>query len=159
MKRSCFVLGLVFVFSLHAFAQNASRVSMSSPLAVMERISQPFGQSTNVVTGEPWFHGGIDIPTPMRTPVFAAMSGVVFETGDNKSLGNYLILDHENHYKTIYAQLDEITTVKGRRVVQGETIAFSGNTGMSTGPHLHFAVYLDDEAVDPLSVLDWRGKS
>jgi murein DD-endopeptidase MepM/ murein hydrolase activator NlpD len=155
MQRICFVLGLVFVFSLHASAQNASRASISPPLAVMGRISQPFGQSTNVFTGEPWFHDGIDIPVRMRTPVFAAMSGVVFETGDSKSLGNYLILDHENHYKTIYAQLDEITVVKGRRVVQGETIAFSGNTGMSTGPHLHFGVYLDDEALDPLSVLDY----
>jgi murein DD-endopeptidase MepM/ murein hydrolase activator NlpD len=154
MKRSCFVLGLVFVFSLRAFAQNVSRVSMSPPLAVMGRITQPYGQSTNVVTGKPWFHNGIDIQTRMRTPVFAAMSGIVFETGYSESLGNYMILEHENNYKTIYAQLDEITAVKGRRVVQGETIAFSGNTGLSTGPHLHFGVYLDGKALDPLSVLD-----
>jgi murein DD-endopeptidase MepM/ murein hydrolase activator NlpD len=62
-----------------------------------------------------------------------------------------MILD-QNRYKTVYARLDEIAAVKGRRVARGETIAFSGNTGLSTGPHLHFGVYLDGEAPDPLSV-------
>jgi murein DD-endopeptidase MepM/ murein hydrolase activator NlpD len=138
---------------LHAFGQSTSRVSMAPPLAAMENITQAYGPSTNFMTGKPWFHDGIDILTPSRTPVLAAMSGIVSETGENRSLGNYIIVDHGNRYTTIYAQLDEIAAVKGRRVAQGETIAFSGNTGLSTGPHLHFGVYLDGEAVDPLSVL------
>jgi murein DD-endopeptidase MepM/ murein hydrolase activator NlpD len=139
--------------SVGVFAQTAARVSMALPLSTMGTITQPYGQSTNFLTGRPWLHDGIDIQTPLRTPVLAAMSGLVFGTGYSESLGNYVILDHGNKYKTIYAQLDEIVAVKDRRVVQGETMALSGNTGLSTGPHLHFDVYWDGEAVDPLSVL------
>jgi murein DD-endopeptidase MepM/ murein hydrolase activator NlpD len=156
MKKICLIFCLLV--SLHAFAQDTGRVpAMTQPLAVMGNITQPFGESTNFMTFEPWFHDGIDILTPMRTPVLAAMTGVVSEAGEHRSLGNYMILDHGNGYKTMYGQLDEIVAVKGRRVTQGETIAFSGNTGLSTGPHLHFGVYLEEKAVDPLPVLkgDW----
>jgi murein DD-endopeptidase MepM/ murein hydrolase activator NlpD len=148
------ILLFCLLVSLHAFAQNsASRVSMTPPLAAMGNITQPYGESTNFMTFKPWFHDGIDILTPMRTPVLAAMSGIVSETGEHRALGKYMILDHGNGYKTMYAQLDEVVAVKDRRVAQGEAIAFSGNTGLSTGPHLHFGVYLNSEAIDPLSVL------
>jgi murein DD-endopeptidase MepM/ murein hydrolase activator NlpD len=152
MKKT--ILLFCLLVSLHAFAQNRGRASMSPPLASMGNITQPYGQSTNFMTGKPWFHDGIDILTPMRSPVLAAMPGIISETGEDRALGNYMIVDHGNGYKTMYAQLDEITAVKGRRVARGETIAFSGNTGLSTGPHLHFGVYLDGEAADPLSALD-----
>jgi murein DD-endopeptidase MepM/ murein hydrolase activator NlpD len=152
MKKICLLFCMLI--SLHAFAQNStSRVSMTPPLAAMGNITQPFGESTNFMTFKPWFHDGIDIRTSMHTPVLAAMAGIVSETGTDRALGNYMILDHENGYKTMYAQLDEIAAAKGRRVAQGETIAFSGNTGLSTGPHLHFGVYLNGEAIDPQSVL------
>jgi murein DD-endopeptidase MepM/ murein hydrolase activator NlpD len=152
-------ISLIFCLlaGLHAFAQSTSRVSMTPPLAAMGSITQPYGPSTNFMNGKPWFHDGIDILIPSRTPVLAAMSGVVSETGEDRALGNYMILDHGNGYKTMYAQLDEIVAAKGRRAAQGETIAFSGNTGLSTGPHLHFGVYLNGEALDPLSVLALRG--
>jgi murein DD-endopeptidase MepM/ murein hydrolase activator NlpD len=155
MKKMSLIFCLLV--SLHAFAQNTSRVSMTPPLTAMGPITQSYGQSTNVISGKPWFHDGIDISTPNRTPVLAAMSGIVSETGNDRALGKYIILDHGNGYKTMYAQLDEIVAVKGRRVAQGETIAFSGNTGLSTGPHLHFGVYVNGKAVDPLSVLVLKG--
>jgi murein DD-endopeptidase MepM/ murein hydrolase activator NlpD len=155
MKR----ISLLFcaLVSAGVFAQTAARVSMALPLTAMGPITQPYGQSKNVVSGNPWFHDGIDIRTPMRRPVLAVLPGIVSETGDHKSLGTYIVVDHNNGYKTLYGQLDEIVAAKGRRVAQGETIALSGNTGMSTGPHLHFGVYLEGKAVDPLSVLrgDW----
>jgi murein DD-endopeptidase len=151
------ILLFCVLISIDAFAQTASQLSMALPLTTMGPVTQSFGESTNVMTGKPWFHNGIDILTPMRTPVLSVLPGVVSETGEDKSLGNYVVVDHNNGYKTMYGQLDEITAVKGRRVAQGETIALSGNTGASTGPHLHFGVHLDGKALNPLSVLrrDW----
>jgi murein DD-endopeptidase MepM/ murein hydrolase activator NlpD len=148
-------MSLLFCLLVSAgvFAQTAPQISMTLPLAAMGPITQPYGDSANFFTGAPWFHNGIDIRTNMRSPVLAAMSGIVSETGEDKSLGIYVVVDHNNGYKTIYGQLDEITVVKGRRVAQGETIALSGNTGFSTGPHLHFGVYRGEETIDPLSVL------
>jgi murein DD-endopeptidase MepM/ murein hydrolase activator NlpD len=93
----------------------------------------------------------------MRTPVLSVMAGTVFKTGEDKSYGKYVIVDHNNKYKSLYAQLDEITAVKGQYVARGETIALSGNTGMSTGPHLHFSIYFENQAIDPLSILVFTG--
>jgi murein DD-endopeptidase MepM/ murein hydrolase activator NlpD len=151
MKKTSLLFCLLV--SLNAFGQNAGGVSMIPPLAVMGNINQGYGQSTNVITGEPWFHGGIDISARTGTPVLAVMSGVVAATGEHNALGIYVIINHENNYQTLYAQLAGLIAVKGQHVTRGETIALSGNTGLSTGPHLHFSVCVEGETVDPLSVL------
>jgi murein DD-endopeptidase MepM/ murein hydrolase activator NlpD len=150
MKKA--ILILFVLISLTVFAQDARQVSMGLPLSSMGTITQSYGDSTNIRTGEPWFHNGIDISIRMRTPVISAMAGLVSEVGNDTSYGNYVIVEHDNKYKTFYAQLDEITVKKGQRVAQGETIALSGNTGLSTGPHLHFSVYYDGKTINPLSV-------
>ena len=93
-------------------------------------------------------HSGIDFAAETGTPVKAAASGLVFETGTDAYCGNYVILQHENGDMTYYAHCDEILAETGQRVEQGEQIATVGNTGGSTGSHLHFALSRDGRFVE-----------
>jgi murein DD-endopeptidase MepM/ murein hydrolase activator NlpD len=99
------------------------------------------------------FHGGIDIAVDRGTPVRAAASGYVTEAGWNDSYGYYVQIDHGYGIKTLYAHADMLVVSKGERVAQGQTIAYSGNTGRSTAPHLHFQVTQNNIPVDPLKYL------
>jgi len=97
-------------------------------------------------------HGGVDLAVPEGTPVCAADNGKVIvadEGGDGGGYGNYVILDHQNGIKTLYGHNSELLVSVGDVVEKGEIIALSGNTGNSTGPHLHFEVRENDEQVDP----------
>ena len=95
-------------------------------------------------------HGGVDLAVPEGTPVYAADNGKVIVAGNlGDGYGNYIILDHQNGYKTLYAHNSELLVSVGDMVAQGEQIALSGNTGNSTGPHVHFEIQVNDEKVDP----------
>ena len=95
-------------------------------------------------------HGGVDLAVPEGTPVYAADNGKVIVAGNlGDGYGNYIILDHQNGYKTLYAHNSELLVSVGDVVAQGEQIALSGNTGNSTGPHVHFEIQVNDEKVDP----------
>ena len=99
-------------------------------------------------------HSGVDLAVPEGTPVYAADNGKVIVAGDlDNGYGNYIILDHQNGYKTLYAHNSELLVAVGDVVAKGEQIALSGNTGNSTGPHLHFEVHVNDEKVDPQQYL------
>ena len=99
-------------------------------------------------------HDGIDIPAPAGTPVLAAADGTVAETGFDAERGNYLVLDHGGGLQTVYGQCREILVQAGDAVSAGEQAAVLGNTGMSTGAHLHFQVLLDGEPQNPLAYFD-----
>ena len=99
------------------------------------------------------FHPGMDIAVDRGTPVRAAASGYVIETGWNDLYGYYVQIDHGYGIKTLYAHADMLVVMKGERVAQGQTIAYSGNTGRSTAPHLHFQVSQNNVPVDPLKYL------
>jgi len=97
-------------------------------------------------------HGGIDLAVPEGTAVHAADNGKVIlaDGSDACGYGNYIILDHQNGQKTVYAHNSELLVSEGDIVGKGDTIALSGNTGNSTGPHMHFEVRVQDQQVDPL---------
>ncbi len=92
-------------------------------------------------------HNGIDLGAPVGTPIFAAENGIVLGTGDtdatcrNASYGKWVLIEHGNGLTTLYGHLSVIRAKKGSIVARGETIGFVGNTGYSTGPHLHFTVF------------------
>ena len=94
-------------------------------------------------------HAGIDVAVPVGTPVRAAGSGVVVETGDYFFNGNSVYLDHGQGLVTLYCHLDRVDVKPGERVVAGQRIGLSGNTGRSSGPHLHWTVLANGTAVDP----------
>lgn len=112
-------------------------------------ISSPFGYRINPFSGQRTFHAAIDIVVNRGTPVKATREGKVADTGYNAVFGNYVIIRHSDGYQSLYAHLDHVLTHKGASVNQGEVIGRSGNTGQSTGPHLHFGVFHNGQAVDP----------
>jgi len=99
------------------------------------------------------FHNGIDIRGNIGTPVRAAMAGRVSRVGWDNVYGNYIIINHHSGYRTLYGHLNVIRTRTGAFVSQGERIGDVGNTGQSTGPHLHFTVYRNGVTVNPRALM------
>lgn len=98
-------------------------------------------------------HAGTDVGVPIGTTVRASRGGQVITAGWVGGYGNCVIIDHGDGVATRYGHLSEVTVSVGQYVNQGEQIALSGNTGRSTGPHLHFEIRINGEAVDPLPYL------
>lgn len=119
------------------------------------RFSWPAHGSLSSHFGYRWgrLHAGIDIANDIGTPVTAAMSGRVVSTGWQSGYGYTLEIEHAYGYETLYGHLSEFAVHSGQYVRAGQTIAYMGNTGYSTGPHLHFEVHKDGRAIDPLGVL------
>jgi murein DD-endopeptidase MepM/ murein hydrolase activator NlpD len=116
-------------------------------------ITSPFGWRIHPVYGYRSFHTGIDIGVPMGTTVKAARYGKVIYTGWNGAFGLVVIIDHGNSLATMYAHLSRVFVSVGQQVRTLQSIAASGNTGTSTGPHLHFQVDLQGNPVNPMSWL------
>ena len=116
-------------------------------------ISSWFGVRADPFTGVRRFHAGIDIVVNLGTPVKAAADGRVADLGYNASYGNYIILSHPDGSQTLYGHLSAFSVTRGQSVTLGKVIGKSGNSGYSTGPHLHFGLYRNGAAVNPLKSL------
>ena len=99
------------------------------------------------------YHPGIDLGVDRGTPVRAAASGYVTEAGWDDTYGYFVRIDHGYGIKTLYGHNDRLVVMRGERVGRGQTIAYSGNTGRSSAPHLHFEVIEGNVNVDPLKYL------
>lgn len=123
------------------------------PLAHKARISSPFNLSRrHPVTGRISPHKGTDFAVRVGTPVLSTADGVVELVGNHPLAGRYLVLRMDNGYKTRYLHLSQPLVKKGERVTMGEKIALSGNTGRSTGPHLHYEVMVNNRQVNAMRV-------
>lgn len=98
-----------------------------------------------------WRHTGVDIAGPPSNKILAASNGTVVLSGWQRGYGNTVIIDHGNGRRTRYAHASRLFVKRGEKVVRGETIAMVGSTGRSTGPHLHFEVYVGNRRVNPLT--------
>ena len=117
------------------------------------RITSYFGRR-NLGMGTASFHSAIDVAAPTGTAVVASRSGTVSEVGwSDRGYGNLVKIRHAGGAETWYAHNSKIYVSEGEHVEQGETIAAVGSTGLSTGPHLHFELHEQDEAIDPLTYL------
>ncbi|MBC7100009.1 M23 family metallopeptidase, partial [Candidatus Bipolaricaulota bacterium] len=132
---------------------NSSTVFQGFTWPVRGTISSSFGPRIHPIYGVPSFHTGIDIAVPEGTPVRAAAGGTVTFSGWQEGFGLLVVIDHENGYETYYGHLSRLLVAPGQSVSAGETIALSGNTGLSTGPHLHFEVRYLGTPVDPRPLL------
>eukprot|EP00897_Mesotaenium_endlicherianum_P002705 jgi/Mesen1/2462/ME000158S01664 len=103
--------------------------------------------------GRWYFHNGIDIAVEEGTPVEASTSGRVTFAGPKGGYGNTVCVDHGNAHWTLYAHCSDVLVRPGQFVRKGATLALSGNTGFSTGPHLHFEIHQGPSTIDPLTVL------
>lgn len=104
------------------------------------RITEGFGWRTHPLTKKKSFHYGLDFANKIGTPIYATSDGVVKEIGWKKYYGKYLALSHKFGYQTNYAHLHKILVKRGQKVKRGQIIAEMGNSGRSTGPHLHYEV-------------------
>lgn len=119
------------------------------PLRGSYYISSRYGWRNNPFSGSRTFHNGIDMATNQGVPVYAALDGRVSATGFDPVYGNYIIISHHSGYQTMYAHLSAIQTARGRQVTASTRIGQVGNTGQSTGPHLHFTVYKNRSTINP----------
>ena len=101
------------------------------------------------------WHKGVDLAVPVGTPVYAADNGIVTTSKLSDSYGYYVVIDHQNGLKTLYAHNSSLLVKEGDTISKGQQIALSGNTGNSTGPHLHFEVHSNDVAVNPQIFLNF----
>jgi murein DD-endopeptidase MepM/ murein hydrolase activator NlpD len=133
--------------------QSAKAMLMKTPVDGA-RISSGFGARHHPILGYTRMHKGIDFAVPAGTPVMAAGDGTVAFAGNSGEYGNLVVVKHGNNYATAYAHLSRFAPglTPGARVHQGEVVAYSGMTGLATGPHLHYEIRLNNAQVNPLTV-------
>jgi len=125
----------------------------------MGHISMYFGQNTNPFTGQYYLHRGIDLSTYRSgDPVVATADGKVVTVEYDSGYGNYVVVQHKHGYYTRYAHMLSFAVRVGQRVQQNEVIGYIGNTGISTGPHLHYEVQIGSDVVDPYKYITIRSK-
>ncbi|MEK3733713.1 peptidoglycan DD-metalloendopeptidase family protein [Paenibacillus sp. FSL M8-0334] len=120
---------------------------------VSKRISSSFGYRSDPFTGRSAYHAGIDIAGSVGDPIYAAGSGIVTAAERSGARGIYTVIEHPNGLETWYMHLDSLNVSVGQQVQQGDIIGKLGNTGRSTGPHLHFQVVKNNQTVDPMPYL------
>ena len=114
------------------------------------KITSKFGNRTHPVLKSVKFHRGVDIAVSIGTPVYSGIKGRVTFAGRKGNYGNLVEIEGNDGIKVRYAHLNSIDVVTGQKVSDGEKVAETGNTGMSTGPHLHYEIIIDENPVNPL---------
>lgn len=121
---------------------------------VQGKISSNYGWRIHPVRKKRAFHTGIDIAISCGTPVYAAEAGIVSFSGWNNGYGNLVIIKHRDNSHTYYGHNLKLLVEKGETVKQGKVIAISGDSGISTGPHLHFEIRINRRHTNPLNYLN-----
>jgi murein DD-endopeptidase MepM/ murein hydrolase activator NlpD len=137
------------------FMERSRPVLMTVPFhwPVRGPLNSRFGMRPSPWTGDPEFHRGLDISANRGTAVLAPASGSVYFAGNGGEYGTTVILDHGHDLRSLYGHLQEIRVKQGQRVERGQIIALTGNTGRSSGPHLHYEIQVRGQAVDPRQFL------
>ncbi len=137
---------------LEEFYRDQSVLLSSTPSIwpVRGYLSAGFGNRIDPFTGQRDFHSGIDISTPIGTHIKAPADGVVISASNQGGYGNSLVIDHGYGLVTRYGHLDGFAVKPGQRIRRGELLGYVGNTGRSTGPHLHYEVWVREQAQNPI---------
>ncbi len=148
-----------FIDYFNREGKNVKKSILKTPLDGA-KLSSSFGMRKHPISGFNKMHKGIDFAAPIGTPVYAGGNGVVEYVGRNGGYGKYIRIRHNNDYKTAYAHLNSYKKgiSKGVRVNQGEVIGYVGNTGRSTGPHLHYEIIYQNKQINPLTLKLPSGK-
>lgn len=133
--------------------QSAKKFLMKTPINGA-RLSSSFGNRKHPVLGYNKLHKGTDFAAPTGTPIYAAGNGKVVNYGPNGTYGNFAKVQHANGYTTAYAHMSRFAkgVSKGSYVKQGQVIGYVGTTGRSTGPHLHYEVYINNKPVNAMTL-------
>jgi murein DD-endopeptidase MepM/ murein hydrolase activator NlpD len=134
------------------------RTPSLSPVDPQESwISSTYGVRVSPFTGKEQFHPGVDIAGAEKTPIVAPGKGTVAFVGKDGALGMSVRIKHDSAYESTYGHLDKATVKKGQQVERGEVIGYMGNSGRSTGHHLHYEIAKNGKNVNPLKYMtDWK---
>ena len=148
-----------FIDYFNRKGKNVKKSILKTPLDGA-RLSSNFGMRKHPISGYNKMHKGVDFAAPIGTPVYAGGNGIIEMVGVNGGYGKYIRIRHNNEYKTAYAHLNAYKKgiSKGVRVSQGEVIGYVGNTGRSTGPHLHYEIIYQNKQINPLKLKLPSGK-
>ena len=124
------------------------------------RLTSGFGYRRHPILGRMILHAGVDYAAPRGTPILAAGNGIIEKAGRSSGYGNMIEIKHTNGYETIYGHQSKFAKgiEPGVRVRQGQVIGYVGSTGLSTGPHVHFEIRVNNQPVDPLRIRLPRGR-
>jgi murein DD-endopeptidase MepM/ murein hydrolase activator NlpD len=141
--------------ALERFLGRATRVlaALPSRWPVRGPVNSSYGGRTSPWSAKSEFHSGLDIGAPIGTPVKAPAPGTVVFAGTHQEYGQTLIIDHGNDTKSLYGHLSKLSVVVDQKIQRGEPIAMTGNTGRSSGPHLHYEIQVKGQSVNPTSYL------
>lgn len=123
------------------------------PLSGAMKITSPYGDRIHPIIGEEAFHRGVDLRAHYGSALLAPADGVVLFTGRETTYGNMIVILHGGGIATVYGHLWKFAVQPYERVHEGQLLGYTGNTGFSTGPHLHFEVRQDSEPTNPLEWL------
>ncbi|MEW6594276.1 MAG: M23 family metallopeptidase [Thermodesulfobacteriota bacterium] len=138
-------------FKVDRYLKTVQSLPLGAPVG--GTISSLFGRRIDPMNGLAAFHDGVDIRSERGTRVKAPADGVVLKSAYEGGYGNFIVLDHGNHFRTRYLHLQKSLVRTGDSVRRGEAIALVGNTGRSTGAHLHYEVSYRDRPLDPLKFM------
>ncbi|MEQ1567766.1 MAG: M23 family metallopeptidase [Myxococcota bacterium] len=127
----------------------ATALDLSWPLAGPHAVTSGFGNRFHPVLKRQQFHDGVDLGVPIGTAVRAAQGGTIAVVGESGASGKYVVIDHGYGVRTSYCHLSSSPVAQGAKVTRDEVFALSGNTGRSTGPHLHYGIKISGRWVDP----------
>ncbi len=134
--------------------EEGSSVPVLTPLMQSKaKVTSPFGMRNHPTLNRRRMHNGIDFGSGMNAQVYAAADGKVKLAQYSRSFGNWIILEHKNGYSSVYAHLNSFNVRKGDNINKGDIIGYSGSTGRSTGPHLHYEVRINGTPVNPIGYL------
>jgi murein DD-endopeptidase MepM/ murein hydrolase activator NlpD len=141
--------------ALERFLGRATRVlaALPSRWPVRGPVNSGFGGRTSPWSAKSEFHSGLDIGAPIGAQVKSPAPGTVVFAGTHQEYGQTLIIDHGNETKSLYGHLSKLSVAVNQKVQRGETIAMTGNTGRSSGPHLHYEIQVKGQSVNPTSYL------
>jgi len=120
------------------------------PLTASYRITSRYGSRIHPINHVHSFHTGVDMACPTGTPIRAAAGGIVIFAGSGEVYGHYVVIDHGGKISTLYGHCSRLCVSAGKTVKQGETIAYVGTSGWSTGPHLHFEKKKNGQSISPM---------
>ena len=142
----------VKINELDQFLLNKESILKSTPslMPAIGNLTSPYGPRLSPYAGRIKFHEGIDIGAPVGTPIVAPADGVITFSGPKPGFGNFVQIVHGYGIETIFGHMASLHVKKGEKVSRGTKIATVGNTGYSTGPHLHYEVRVNGTPVDPI---------
>lgn len=124
-----------------------------SPMNIPLRVTSAFSLRWHPIMHRFSRHEGTDYAAPLLTPVFATEKGIVLEAMYHPTAGNYVVVSHPQGWRSRYLHLTRLNVIAGQKIARGDILAYSGNTGRSTGPHLHFELIYQGQAMDAAKLL------